>query len=438
VGTPNKVDYGLIDPDAFRVDHNIVGGVRYEQRGAFSNRIQLGFTRLSDYFQDNAGEGPFKIGAIVSGTPGARGSAGVRLVRFLSSSDLALSDYTVPPGDSLIRKSVVLSATQPSHTITQRRSAEYQGGWRYSAQGSLIFGYDFEQERGVTNIAPPLRNNHGLFINHQHSIGTKLFLTESVRLEDNSVFHRKATPRFAVSYSLTANTRLKSSAGSGITEPSFLETYSKDPTFVGNRDLKPERSTSVEAGIEQRLLRSALIVDATAFNTSFHDLIVFVFSTPPALPTWINLDASRARGLESGATFRAAWLRIHGQYTFLDTRVTAAASPTSASTGLGQELPHRPRHSGSIDATATFRRGFINLNTTFVGERQDSDGAGFGVVRNPRYERVDLGGSYELNRSVDLFVRIGNLLNAHYEEVLGYPALSRNALAGMKVRWGRH
>jgi len=157
-----------------------------------------------------------------------------------------------------------------------------------------------------------------------------------------------------------------------------------------------------------------------------------------ALPTWINLEASRARGLESGATFRAAWLRIHGQYTFLDTRVTAAASPTSASTGLGQELPHRPRHSGSIDATATFRRGFVNLNTTFVGERQDSDGVGFGVVRNPRYERVDVGGSYELNRSMDLFVRVGNLLNEHYEEVLGYPALSRNALAGMKVRWGRH
>jgi outer membrane cobalamin receptor len=438
VGTPNKVDYGLIDPDAFRTDHNIVGGVRYEQRGTFSNRIQLGFTRLSDYFQDNSGEGPFKIGAVVSGTPGARGSAGVRLVRFLSSTDLALSDYTVPPGDSLVLKSVVLNPTAPSNTITQRRSAEYQGGWNYSPQGSLIFGYDFEQERGVTNIAPPLRNDHGLFINHQHSLGKKLFLTESVRLEDNSVFHKKVTPRFAASYSLTATTRLKTSAGTGITEPSFLEVYSNDPTFVGNRNLKPERSQSAEAGIEQHLLRSALVVDATAFDTTFHDLIVFVFSTPPALPTWINLEASRAQGVESSATFRASWLRLHGQYTFLDTRVTAAATPTSSSTGIGQELPHRPRHSGSIDATATFRRGFVNLSTTFVGERQDSDGVGFGVVRNPRYERVDLGGSYTLNHSVDLFLRVGNLLNEHYEEILGYPALSRNALAGMKVRWGRH
>jgi vitamin B12 transporter len=174
----------------------------------------------------------------------------------------------------------------------------------------------------------------------------------------------------------------------------------------------------------------------TGFNTTFRDLIVFVIPAPPALPTWINLDASRARGIESNATVRVHWLRVRGQYTFLDTRVTAASSPTSASTGIGQELPRRPRHSGSIDATIAFRRGFVNLDTTFTGERQDSDGLGFGVVRNPRYERVDLGGSYAVTSSADLFVRAGNLLNQHYEEVLGYPALSRNLTAGMKLRWG--
>jgi outer membrane receptor protein involved in Fe transport len=79
----------------------------------------------------------------------------------------------------------------------------------------------------------------------------------------------------------------------------------------------------------------------------------------------------------------------------------------------------------------------VNLNTTFTGERQDSDGVGFGIVRNPGYQRVDLGGSYTLSSYVDLFIRAGNLLNQHYEEVLGYPALSRNVMAGMKLRWGR-
>jgi vitamin B12 transporter len=152
--------------------------------------------------------------------------------------------------------------------------------------------------------------------------------------------------------------------------------------------------------------------------------------------TWINLESSRARGLESSARLRLGRVRARGQYTFLDTRVTKAASPASAATGVGQELPRRPRHSGSIDITTMFRRGFVNLNTTFVGERQDSDGVGFGIVRNPRYQKMDLGGSYALSPSIDFIARIENLLNRRYEEVLGYPALQRNALLGINVRWG--
>jgi vitamin B12 transporter len=438
VGVPNRVAYGLLDPDAFRTGSNVISGARYERRSEkFSERIQLGFTRFRDYFEDDFPEGPFDIGAIVTGTAGARGPAGVRLVRLLSSADLAASNFIIPPGARLVRRTVTLSASAPSETITQRRTAEYQGIWNYSAHDSLGFGYDFEQERGITNITPPLRNNHGLFVNHQHSVGSRLFLTESARLEDNSVFHRKATPRFALSYVLTPTTRVKASAGTGISEPSFLQNFASDPTFVGNRDLRPERSRSFEAGIDQQLFGSVFAIDGTVFDNRFRDLIVFTPLAPPLISTWVNLEGSRARGLETSARLRISKLRVRGEYTFLDTRVTASASPTSASTGIGQELPRRPRHSGALDVTALFRRGFVNLNTTFVGERQDSDGVGFGIVRNPRYQKVDLGGSYAVRPSIDLIVRIENLLNRRYEEVLGYTALGRNVLAGLNVRWGR-
>ena len=438
VGVPNKVAYGLLDPDAFRTGDNIIGGARYERNhDRFSERIQLGFTRYRDYFQDDLPEGPFDIGAIVTGISGARGSAGVRLVQFLSAPDLTTSSFTIPPGARLVRRSVRLSASPPSKTINERRTAEYQGNWNYSNQSSFAFGYDFEQERGITNIAPPLRNNHGLFANHQHRISGRLFLTESVRFDDNSVFHKKATPRFAASYFLSLSTRLKASAGTGISEPSFLQNFANDPTFVGNRALRPERSRSFEAGLERHFLGSALVVEETVFDNRFRDLIVFTPLAPPSLSTWVNLEGSRARGLESSARLRVAWMRVGAQYTFLDTRVTAAASPASAATGIGQELPRRPRHSASVDFTAALRRGFVNVNTTFVGERQDSDGIGFGIVRNPGYQKVDIGGSYALRPSVDLILRVENLLNRRYEEVLGYTALPRNALIGMNVRWGR-
>src|SRR5262249_7123231 len=183
--------------------------------------------------------------------------------------------------------------------------------------------------------------------------------------------------------------------------------------------------------------RSHVITDLTVFGTRFRDLIVFTPLPPPQPSTWVNLEASHAQGLEVGTRLEISWLRLRGQYTFLDTRITAALSPTSASTGVGQELPRRPRHSGALDATAVFRRAFVNLNTTFVGERQDSDGVGFGIVRNPGYQKMDLGGSYALRPSIDVFIRVENLLNHRYEEVLGYTALSRNALAGVNFHWRR-
>ena len=439
VGVPNKLAYGLIDQDAFRTDANVISGFRYERgHDYFSQRVQLGFTRSRDYFQDNLPEGPFDIGAIVSGIPGARGSAGVRLVRFLTSENLRSGSFTIPPGDRLVRRSAVLSATAPSRTITERRTAGYQGNWNYSIHGGLGFGYELQQERGVTDLTPPLRNNHGVFVNHQHNISERLFLTESLRLEDNSVFRKKATPRFAVSYLLSAATRLKASAGTGISEPSFLQNFANDPAFTGNRSLRPERSRSFEAGVEQHLWGSALVLEETVFDQRFRDLIVFVPLAPPQISTWINLEGSRARGIESSARLRARWLRVSGQYTFLDTRVTASASPASAATGIGQELPRRPRHLGSFEVTAISRRGFLNVSTNFVGERQDSDGVGFGIVRNPRYQRVDFGGSYALRPALDLYARLENVLNARYEEVLGYTSLRRNAVVGMNVRWGIH
>ena len=149
---------------------------------------------------------------------------------------------------------------------------------------------------------------------------------------------------------------MKASAGTGISEPSFLQNFANDPTFVGNRALRPERSRSFEAGLERHFLGSALVVEETVFDNRFRDLIVFTPLAPPSLSTWVNLEGSRARGLESSARLRMAWMRVRAQYTFLDTRVTASASPASAATGIGQELPRRPRHSASLDFTAVFRR----------------------------------------------------------------------------------
>jgi outer membrane receptor protein involved in Fe transport len=71
-----------------------------------------------------------------------------------------------------------------------------------------------------------------------------------------------------------------------------------------------------------------------------------------------------------------------------------------------------------------------------VGRRADSDFLGFGITHAAGYARVDLGGWYALTSRVSAYVDVANLLNKHYEEVVGYPALHANFRAGLRFRLG--
>jgi outer membrane cobalamin receptor len=43
--------------------------------------------------------------------------------------------------------------------------------------------------------------------------------------------------------------------------------------------------------------------------------------------------------------------------------------------------------------------------------------------------------SWKATKHVMPFIRVNNLLNANYQEVLGYQALSRNGAIGAKITW---
>jgi vitamin B12 transporter len=52
------------------------------------------------------------------------------------------------------------------------------------------------------------------------------------------------------------------------------------------------------------------------------------------------------------------------------------------------------------------------------------------------YARVDLGGWYAINSRITAYANVENALNDHYNEVVGYPALTANFRAGLRFRIG--
>jgi vitamin B12 transporter len=197
---------------------------------------------------------------------------------------------------------------------------------------------------------------------------------------------------------------------------------------VGNPNLRPEKTNSYEAGLEREFLSGRLRTEASVFRNSFHDLIQYNSFVYPG--TWDNIEGAWARGFELSSTARVKrYLAVRGSYTKLYTDITQSNDPTQ----IGQPLLRRPRNSGAISLQLTPRRFTFAVGARLVGARPDSDFFQPAILTSPAYQYVFIAGSWQVQRHVTPFFRMGNALNESYQEALGYAALSRTFTGGLKI-----
>jgi vitamin B12 transporter len=222
--------------------------------------------------------------------------------------------------------------------------------------------------------------------------------------------------------------RLHASAGTGITNPTFIEQYGFfTGSFIGNPALKPEHSFGWDAGIEHTMFDGRVVTDVTFFSSRFEDKIVLVGfpSTPVNVP-----GISPRQGVEVAAKFMPVnWLTLAGTYTYTDSRLAD-----------GTPEIRRPRHSASGSATATFAegRGRATVNVIYNGSMTDT---WFLFPANPTvtlgaYTTVGGSISYDLTPATTVFVRAENIFDRQYSNVFSYRAPGFAAFAGMKVKLG--
>jgi vitamin B12 transporter len=339
----------------------------------------------------------------------------------------------IPPGLSLVQTDAFFGPSD-SLNLTERKIAGYQGTLSYHG-GALVFGYDFQDQSGNLSGIAASRANNGFFANVQQSFRRRVFLSGGARVEHSSAFGTIGSGRGGASVLLLgehgpmSSTSLRLSAGRGVTEPSLFEDYSQSPYFHGNPALRPEETTTYEAALVSEWWGRRVKTEVAAFRNSFHNLIAFVGDT------WENVEASWARGVETSAQAHVANnILITGAYMFLNTRITASTTPGSPDTGIGDQLIRRPRNSGSFSIAVTPKRWSLVVGGSFVGERQDADFT-FGATRNPGYQNVYVSASYDIARHFTPILKVDNLLNERYQEVLGYQALSRGILGGVRIHW---
>jgi len=431
-GIPGQIAYGIDDlvPNEHERDDTVSLRLDDSRGSNYRQQFTFGFHRLTDRYNDNEPYSEQPLAALVQNVAGP--PPAVYLVALVNPYN---PPTVIPPGLTLVQTDAYFGGDNNSLNLTERKIAGYQGTLSYRG-GALVFGYDYQDQSGVLSGVPASRSNNGFFANVQQNFGRRIFLSGGARVEHSSAFGTIGSGRGGASFLALGEHRALSSlyfrlsGGRGVTEPSLLENYAQAaPYYFGNPALRPETTTTYEAALVSEWWGRRVNTEVAAFRNSFRDLIAFVGDT------WENIEASWARGVETSAQARLQKnILITGSYMRLYTDVTASTTPESSDTGIGEPLVRRPRNSGSVSIAVTPRRWSFVMGGSFIGERQDADFT-FGITRNPGYKNIWASASYDIAKHFTPFIRVNNLLNERYEEVLGYQALSRNILGGLRIHW---
>lgn len=321
-----------------------------------------------------------------------------------------------------------------------RYNATYQASYRYDELENqvhqLTAGYEWQRETfspsHLTNTFS--RNTHSLIAEYRGEFLDQFYLNAGARQDWNDAFADAATWTVSGAWQIPdVETRLHASIGTAVTNPTFTEQFGYTPgTYKGNPNLKPEESLGWDIGVEKSFFDGGLVIDVTYFKQNLENEIATTYN-PDFTASPINRNGeSLRRGVEVSATIDFFnGLTMTGSYTYTQaTEQTVAGGPRRAEV-------RRPRHTGSLNAAYVFHddRARMFVEAVFNGKMEDSVFATFVPPRVTlgSYTVINVGGSFKVNETVDVFGRIDNLFDRDYQEIYGFNTPGLTAFAGVKA-----
>jgi vitamin B12 transporter len=301
---------------------------------------------------------------------------------------------------------------------------------RFEQRGEIGFGDPNQDQQMSVN---------SLIADYQGRSIDRLTWLLSARYDDNSDFDGAMSGRLSLAYHFSDTTIVRANLGTGRKAPTFIERFGFFPgQFIGNPDLKPEKSKSIDLGIDQLLFDNAFELQLAVYYQNLEDEINgFVFDPDTFLFTAENIDGDSIRkGVEAAATFNVTEnLSFGGSYTYTD-------STQNDESGSDVRELRRPRHSGSLNTSYRFldERAKLTVVADYGGTSTDIFFPPFPepseIVSLDSFWLLGLTASYDVSQNTNIFVRASNLLDEDYEQVYGYRTPGRAAFVGVRLGFG--
>ncbi|MGF6859041.1 TonB-dependent receptor domain-containing protein [Paraburkholderia sp. CI3] len=289
---------------------------------------------------------------------------------------------------------------------TDNRQYTWQNDFALAANQKLQLGYEhLDQTLDSDTFGAPDRHVDSVFAGYSARFGRNQ-IQANVRRDQYSDFGGANSYYLGYGFDITSRWKVTASYSDAFRAPSFDDLYYP---ISGNPSIQPERSHSVEAGL-QYATDALGVMRLNAFQTRYTNLIDYV-QTIPGIYLAENVGHAKVQGLEG------SW---SGHVGKTDVRATVTLqNPVDLDNGT--DLVRRARRFGSFAVNRSIGGWRVGGEWIVSGPRTDSTGnlGGYGIV--------NLSARYNVTKAWYVSAQIDNLFNKDYETAYSYHSPRRGA-----------
>jgi len=290
----------------------------------------------------------------------------------------------------------------------RRNSFEGQRLWMLNDKNMLVGGFLWSQEKihEMSGYVPMDVSavTKALFLEDDWQFGHGYSLKLGSRLENHNDFGTDVTSHISLNKKFGRRTHAYISFGQAVNNPTLKMRYANTPFWIGNPDLKQERSHTFTIGADSQITRK-WNVSGSLYWSKVKDALRWVANPIPGNPgRYVNIQTEDRRGLELSTRYRAddRWaIRAAYSYAHIDSTDPAKSFLSSNTRPNGYNL----------GISYTQGKWDANLDLNYVTGRSTAR------FTDARYLTLDLGVNYHVTKEFKVYLKGMNLTDESYESI---------------------